>query len=187
MYFAGLKFQEQDCMHMSIRSGVLPLTWYMYMCLPFGGLFRKIWYSDGGGVIRDEGALINWVYFGQIFVKSTQFGQNWVLFFRKWYTDGWEIGQKNWYRESQIFEVRQAHPHTILLRVPSLDVIALNWTWVGCRLVHSKISREVDQDDIFLFLIGWHDCIFLQFWAYLALEPKFTCFFRHFLSFLSSW
>ena len=27
-------------------------------------------------------------------VKSTQFGQNWVLFFRKWYIDGWEIRQK---------------------------------------------------------------------------------------------
>ena len=28
---------------------------------------------------------INWVYFGQIIVKSTQFGQNWALFFQKWY------------------------------------------------------------------------------------------------------
>ena len=37
---------------------------------------------------------INWVYFGQIIVKSTQFDPNWVLFFRKWYTDGWEIWQK---------------------------------------------------------------------------------------------
>ena len=34
------------------------------------------------------------MYFGQIIVKSTQFDQNWVLFFRKWYTDGWEIWQK---------------------------------------------------------------------------------------------
>ena len=25
------------------------MTWYMYMCLPFGALFREIWYSDGGG------------------------------------------------------------------------------------------------------------------------------------------
>ena len=28
------------------------------------------------------------------YCKSTQFGQNWVLFFRKWYIDGWEIRQK---------------------------------------------------------------------------------------------
>ena len=52
-------------------------------------------------------------------VKSAQFEQNWVLFFRKWYTDGW-VGPncaKNWYRESKIFEVRQAHPRTILAKV----------------------------------------------------------------------
>ena len=76
-------------------GGVLTLTWYTYMCLPFGALFCEIWYSDRGVFIRDEGAhYINWVYFGQIIVKSTQFDQNWVLFFRKWYTDGWEIWQK---------------------------------------------------------------------------------------------
>ena len=51
---------------------------------------------------------INWMYFGQIIVKITQFGQNWVLFFWKWYTGGWEIRQK-------IFEIRQAHPRTILV------------------------------------------------------------------------
>ena len=52
--------------------------------------------------------------------KSTQSEQNWVLFFRKWYTDGWVIVQKigiETYRESQIFEVRQAHQQTILAKV----------------------------------------------------------------------
>ena len=60
-------------------------------------LFCEIWYSDGpgGGVQRRRSPnYINWVYFGQIIVKSTQFDQNWVLFFRKWYTDGREIRQK---------------------------------------------------------------------------------------------
>ena len=28
------------------------------MCLPFGVLFRQIWYSDQGGFIRDERAQI---------------------------------------------------------------------------------------------------------------------------------
>ena len=28
--------------------GVLTLTWYTYMCLPFGALFHEIWYSDRG-------------------------------------------------------------------------------------------------------------------------------------------
>ena len=36
---------------------------------------------------------MNWVYFGQNIVKSTQFDQNWVFFFRKWYTGGQEIWQ----------------------------------------------------------------------------------------------
>ena len=40
------------------QGGVLTLTWYTYMCLPFGALFRKIWYSDRGVFIRDEGAQI---------------------------------------------------------------------------------------------------------------------------------
>ena len=85
--------------------GVLTLTWYTYMCLSFGVLFREIWYSDWGFHQRQRCPnYITWVYFGQIIVKSTQFGQNWVHFFREWYTDGWEIGQKI-DRESQIFEV----------------------------------------------------------------------------------
>ena len=29
-------------------EGVLTLTWYTYMCLPFGVVFREIWYSDRG-------------------------------------------------------------------------------------------------------------------------------------------
>ena len=39
-------------------GGVLTLTWYTYMCLPFGAPFREIWYSDRGVFIRDEGAQI---------------------------------------------------------------------------------------------------------------------------------
>ena len=29
-------------------GGVLTLSWYTYMCLPFGALFREIWYSNRG-------------------------------------------------------------------------------------------------------------------------------------------
>ena len=78
-------------------GGILTLTWYTYMCLPFGALFREIWYSDrGGGVSSEmkEPKLHIGVYLGQIIIKSTQFSQNWVLFFPKWYTDGWKIRQK---------------------------------------------------------------------------------------------
>ena len=36
---------------------------------------------------------MNWVYFGQIIVKSTQLGENLVLF-QKCYADGWEVRPK---------------------------------------------------------------------------------------------
>ena len=106
-------------------QGGLTLTWYWYTYVPaFWGVFREIWYSDRGGGVSSEmkepklHKLCVGPYFGQLIVKSTQFGQNWVLFFRKWYIDGGKLG-KNWYRESQIFEVQQAHPRTILVKVTS--------------------------------------------------------------------
>ena len=39
-------------------GGVLTLSWYMCMCLPFRVLFCEIWYSDRWVFIRDEGAQI---------------------------------------------------------------------------------------------------------------------------------
>ena len=103
-------------------GGGLALTWYTYMCLPFGALFHEIWYSDRGGGVSseaEESKLHKLGYFGQIIVKTTQFGQNWVLFFQKWYRAYWWVGNwtKNWYRESQSFKVLQAHSRTILVRV----------------------------------------------------------------------
>ena len=63
-------------------------------CL-LGHFFAKFGIAIGGFHQRRRSPnYINWVYFGQIIVKSTQFDPNWVLFFRKWYTDGWEIWQK---------------------------------------------------------------------------------------------
>ena len=63
-------------------------------CL-LGHFFTKFGIAIGGFHQRRRSPnYINWVYFGQIIVKSTQFDPNWVLFFRKWYTDGWEIWQK---------------------------------------------------------------------------------------------
>ena len=48
----------------SVR-GVLTLTWYTCMCLPFGALFREICYSDYIGGFhqrRKSPNYINWVY-----------------------------------------------------------------------------------------------------------------------------
>ena len=97
------------------RGGVLTLTWYTYMCLPFKVLFREIWYSDRGfHQKRRSPNHINWVYFGQIIVNSTQFGQNWVLFFQKWYIDGWEIRQKVGIEKVRFL---RSYPRTIFVKV----------------------------------------------------------------------
>ena len=71
-------------------GGALTLTWYTYMCLPFGALFHEIWYSDWGGfsskMKEPIAKLHKSVYFGQIIVKNTQFGLS--------FQNGWEeIGQ----------------------------------------------------------------------------------------------
>ena len=80
---------------MFVGGGVLTLTWYTCMCLPFGALFREIWYSDRGFFIRDEGVQIIYLgVFGANYCKKQPIWSNWVFFFRKWYTDGWEIKQK---------------------------------------------------------------------------------------------
>ena len=71
------------------------------MCLPFGALFRKIWYSHGGGFIRDEGVQLHklGVFWANYIVKSTQFGQNWV-FFKNGILMGGKLGKKLIYRKS---------------------------------------------------------------------------------------
>ena len=66
----------------------------VYVYVPaFWGTFSQNLVKRSGGFHqrRRSPNYINWVYFGQIIVKSTQFDPNWVLFFQKWYTDGWEI------------------------------------------------------------------------------------------------
>ena len=81
-------------------------------------LFCKIWYRDRWvSSETKEPRLKNWVYFEQIIAKSTQFGQNGVLSIEKRYTDEWVIGQKIGIEKVEIFELRQAHPHTILAKV----------------------------------------------------------------------
>ena len=93
---------------MSPETVFLKLNYYGYLpggfshwhgiricaCL-LGRFFAKFGIAIGGFHHRRRSPNYrNWVYFGQIIVKSTQFDPNWVLFFRKWYTDGWEIWQK---------------------------------------------------------------------------------------------
>ena len=94
-------------------TGVLTLTWCTYMCLPFGEVCRQIWYNSRG------------VYLGQIIVKSTRFAKKkWVLFFQKWYTDGWEIRQNisilkvSFLRSGYHIHVQFWSPHPLLAYRP---------------------------------------------------------------------
>ena len=94
----------------------------LYMYLWFEVLFREFWCSDRRVFVTNEGAqFTNWVHFEQIMVKSTQFEQNWVL----WYEIGILIGvngDKSRYSESQNFEVRQVHPR--IFEDPPINNIA---------------------------------------------------------------
>ena len=62
--------------------------------------FVKFGTAMGGFSSETEPKCKNLVYFEHNIVKSTQFGQNWVVFYQKWYTDGWVIGQKLVWRKS---------------------------------------------------------------------------------------
>ena len=61
-----------------------------YICLPFKVPFREKLDSYQWAVIQRRRSPNSefWVYFEQIIVKSTQFLQNWLLLYQKWYTDG---------------------------------------------------------------------------------------------------
>ena len=111
----------------------LTLTEYTYMCLPFGKLFREIWYSDRRFHQRWRSPnYTNWMYFGQIIVKSTQFDQNWVLFFRKWYTDGWEIGQKIGIQKVRFL---RSGRHIHVTQSNSTLAMDISYVWGGKRFV----------------------------------------------------
>ena len=67
---------------------------YVYVPAFLGALFREIWNTDRGFSSEKKPKFENWVYLEQILVKKHPICPNWVLFYRKWYTDGWLIRQK---------------------------------------------------------------------------------------------
>ena len=74
---------------------VLTLTWYTYICACLlGRVFEKFGLAIRGFSETKEPELHNWVYFGQILVESTLFGQNWVLPFEKGILMGGKLGKK---------------------------------------------------------------------------------------------
>ena len=91
----------------------------VYVYVPvFGVLFREIWYSNWVVFIRDKAAQI--IKLGVFWVNYCKKHPIWSklgVFLSKMVY--WWVGNltKYWYRESQIFKVRQAHPGTILVKV----------------------------------------------------------------------
>ena len=126
---------------------------YIYVSAFWGAFFVKFGYSDRWVFLRDKGAQIKkWVYFEQNIVKSTQFAQNWVFFYQKCNTDGWVIGLKiGMYRESQIFEVQQAHPHTILAKVPPPPP-GIHTPCIRC---FSSMGGVCNSNEVVQFLVSW--------------------------------
>ena len=102
-----------------------------YIYVPaFWGAFREIWFSDRGGFIRAEGSpnYIYWVYLAHIIVKSAQFGQFGCFSFENSILMGGKLGKKIGIEIVRFFEVRQAHPSTILVKVTPPP---------GCRVFNS--------------------------------------------------
>ena len=101
-----------------LLPGVLTLTWYTYMCLPFGALFRRIWYSDRGFSSETrEPKLHKLGVFWANYCKKHPIWSKLGAFLSKMIY--WWVGNKakNWYRDSKIFEVWQAHPCSILVKI----------------------------------------------------------------------
>ena len=70
LFFQWFIFQEEGATHYAI-------CWYTYICLRF----QELCYIDEWvlSTYKKCPSFINWVYFGGNVLKSTQFGQKWVL------------------------------------------------------------------------------------------------------------
>ena len=101
---------------------------FFHLCFCLGGVshwhvlgcfFAKFSIAIGEVFISDEEAQIKKLgVFYAIYCKKQSIWAKFGAFLSKmvyWWVGNWA---KNWYRESQIFKVWQAHPRTILVRVP---------------------------------------------------------------------
>ena len=99
---------------------------------------------------------------GKIIVKNTQFGYNWVLFFRKWYTDGWEIGQKIGMEKVRFRDPAGTSTYDFGKNTPPPVVVlhpSLMFGW--CDLSQSlKVTRQSDTK------IGVTLCLFQDWFSY---------------------
>ena len=99
-----LRKTNRPRLRVHVFRGVLTLTWYRYMCLPFGALFREIWYSDRWfSSETKEPKLHKLDIFWANYCKKHPIWSKLGAFRSKMVY--WWVGNlaKNWYRDSQIF------------------------------------------------------------------------------------
>ena len=100
------------------------MTWYTYVYLPLGALFRVIWYRDRGAFIRDEASQIIYLgcILGKLFYKAPNLVKIGRFSFKNGILKGGKLGKKIGVEKVKIFEVRQAHPRTILMEVTTRGI-----------------------------------------------------------------
>ena len=113
-------YPEEGCQWKSMRG--LTFTCFTYICLSPGMFISDLW----GHQRRKSPNYINWLYFQQIIIKNTQFGENCVLFHQKEYTDFFfqKIGMK---KVKFSLSGRQIHVQLINSQ---------NCTWMSGRHIH---------------------------------------------------
>ena len=131
------------------------------------------------GVFRKEPRIKNCVYFEQ-FCKKHQFGQNWVLFYRKRYTNGWVIGQTIGIEKVKFSRFgRNIHVRFGRKYPPPA---ATNIYWFQFFPVSHGARIFV------FFVIPWQFAILVIFSGYASnLQTLFTHFIWHFGLLLSTW
>ena len=104
--------------------------------------------------------LKNWVYFEQITVKKHPIWAKLGALLSKMVY--WWVGNlaRNWYRESQIFNARYAHPRMILGRVPPMGPKGLTYLVSEPSLVPIKRSFFFQRGKFYIFSWSWQcSCI----------------------------
>ena len=141
-------------------GGVLTLTWYTYMCLPLGHFFAKFGIAIGGfSSETKEPKLHKLGVFWANYCKKHPIWSKLGAFLSKMVY--WWVGNlaKKWYRDNQIFEVRQAHPRTILVKEPPPRIVTLfhHRLWhrqlvIFCQGKRNPFNMVTEEREIWQYL-----------------------------------
>ena len=144
------------------------------MCLPFGALFCEIWYSNGGfSSETKEPKLHKLGVFWANYCKKHPICSKLGAFLSKMVYSWVGNLAKNWNRDSQIFEVRQAHPRTILVKVTPAgvfsamvcllcDVVFLPIVIIDIKNICTPAPSNADNSCLFLGGLNTSPCTSFQ-------------------------